>query len=117
MEELAEQIAKARTGAASAEIESAEVELHAAGIVARRRARAGLLESELVVHLAFFSVGENVVGFLHLLELFFRGFIAGVQVGVVFPRELPVGLANLFLARLAGDAEHVVVILFGCRGH
>ena len=104
-EKLAEKIAK--TGAAlAAKIESAKIEVrarHRRAVEAAPRALG--VEAELVVHLALLGVGKNVVGFLNLLEFFFGGFIARIQVGMIFARELAVGLANFFLRGLAGDAQ------------
>ena len=54
------------------------------------------VETELVVHLALLGVGKNFVGFLDLLELFLGGLVAGIQVGMIFARELAVGGANVF---------------------
>ena len=114
-EELAEQIAEAGSGAPSPspEIESAEIEMHVAGVRSLgHSAGAWRFEAELIVHLAFFGVGKDVVSFLHLLELFFRGFIAGIQVGMIFSRELSVSLTDFLLRRLARDAQQIVVVLF-----
>src|ERR1700674_5233685 len=114
-EELAEQIAEAWpcAPAPSSEIESPEIEMHIAGVRSLgHSACAWRFEAELIVHLAFFGVGEDVVSFLHLLELFFRGFIAGIQVGVIFAGELSVSLPDFFLRGLARDAQQIVVVLF-----
>ena len=117
---LAEQIAEARaaTASASAKIESAEIEMH---VVAARApwhsTRARSFKTILIVHLAFLGVGQDVVGFLHLFELFFRGFIARIKVRMIFPGKLAVGLPDFLLRRLAGDAQEFVVILFSCSGH
>ena len=92
-------------------IKSAEIEVNIFGRRAAiscartwSAARAGNVESKLVVHLPFFRVGKNFVGFLNLLEFFFGGFVAGIQVGMIFASELPVCRANVFHARFARDA-------------
>ena len=72
-------------------------------------------KAELVVALAFFGVGEHVVGFVDLLELFLGHFIAGVEVGVVFLGELAVGALDLGVAGIFADAQHLVVISFFCH--
>src|SRR5271165_2217387 len=66
-EKLAEQIAE--IGAAgSAEVEAAKVKMHVAAGFFRRRSASPLgVEAELVVHLAFLGVRQDVVGFLDLL--------------------------------------------------
>lgn len=42
----------------------------------------------LVVHGAFFFVGERVVGFLHVFEFFFGFFVAGLRSGWYFIASL-----------------------------
>ena len=92
--------------------------MHVAGVRSTRGAAgARRFEAELIVHLAFLCVREDVVSFLHLLELLFRGFVAGVQVGMILARKFPVGLPDFLLRRLAGDAQQFVIILFSCSGH
>src|SRR4029077_15651664 len=84
----------------------------------RRSGRSALgVEAKLIVHLPLFGVGENVVGFLNLLEFLFSGFIAGIQVRMIFAGKLSIGLANLFLSGLARHAQQFVIILFGCCRH
>ncbi len=75
------------------------------------------IEAELIVHLPFFAIGKDIVGFLYLLELFFRRFVAGIQVWMIPAGKFSVGLANLFLAGLAAHAQQFVIILFGCGRH
>jgi hypothetical protein len=62
------------------------------------------VEAELVEDLALFVVGEDVVGFGDLLELFFGLLVAGVDVGVVLARELAEGLADLVRGGVLLDA-------------
>src|SRR6202043_3084384 len=84
----------------------------------RRSGRSALgIEAELIVHLPLLGVGENVVGFLNLLEFLFGGFIAGIQVRMIFAGKLSIGLANLFLSGLARPTQQFVIILFGCCCH
>src|SRR6266704_1356750 len=122
--ELAEEVAKARSSGpgtrASAKIEAPKIKIHAgvaralvsAGIASRRQVLA--VEAVLVVHLPLLGVGEHVVGLLDLLEFFFRGFVAGIQVGVVFARHLAEGRADILHAGLARHSQEFVIILF-CR--
>ena len=115
---LAEQIAEIRA-ARAAKVESAKVEmLITAGFFGRGGPAALGVKAKLVVHLAFLGVGENVVRLLHLLELFFGGFIAGIQVGMILAGQFTIGLPYLLLGGLAGDAQQLVIILFGgsCHG-
>ena len=103
-EHLAEYVAEIKALRAA---ESAE----SAAEPARTRA---LLEggvADLVVHGAFFFVRQGVVGFLHVFEFFFGRFVAGVAVGVVFHRQFAVGFFDFVVARAAGYAEGLVVVL------
>ena len=43
-------------------------------------------------------------------ELFLGGLVAGVQVGVVFLRQLAVCLFDFILRRIAGDAHDLIII-------
>src|SRR5690242_1743919 len=89
--------------------------------VARSRtwaaAHSGSIESKLVIHLALLGVGKHLVCFLNLLELFLCGFVAGIQIGMVFPREFAVRRAYIFYRSLARNSQQFVIILFGCRSH
>src|SRR4029077_9663088 len=125
--ELAEEITEtARAGAfaaRAAKIESPEIEIHRGFVVAPAAGRRGpwmeivAVEAVLVVHLPLLGVGEDVVGFLKLLEFFLSGFIAGIQVRVIFAREFAKGVANVLRTRLARNSQQLVVILFGRGGH
>src|SRR5260370_40009645 len=81
-EELCEQIAEAWscTPSAPSEIESAEIETYVApGHSFGHAACAGGFEPELIVHLAFLGIGDDVISFLHLLALLVRASIAWIQ--------------------------------------
>ena len=133
-EKLAEEVAETRATASasgtgsgparSAEIEPAEIEMNVFGgsaaipAAGRRSATGpGDVETKLVVHLALLSVGKDFVGFLNLLEFFLGGFVARIQVGMIFSREFAISGANILHRSLAGDSEKIVVILFsgGCH--
>src|SRR5262249_13230222 len=73
------------------------------------------VEAELIVHLALFGVAENVEGFLDVFEFFFGGFVAGVDVGVVFAGELLVGTADLVGRGLSRDGSGFVISVLGGR--
>src|SRR5262249_39051541 len=121
---LAEQIAETRSAcaalASAAKIEAAEVEINVApgaarAVVARRHVLA--VKAVLIVHLALLRVRENVVGFLQLLEFFFGGFVAGIQIGMVFAREFAECRTNILGGRFARHAKEFVIIGFCCCGH
>src|SRR5262249_6756444 len=69
-----------------------------------------------VVLLTFFGVGEDRVGITDLFEEGFRFCIAGVDVGVMFTRELAIGGFDVLVGSGAWDAENGVIIAFGAAG-
>ena len=73
-----------------------------------RRADAGVAEP--VVGRALVGVGEDRVGLGRLLELLLGLGVARVAVGMVLERELAVGALDVLVRRVAGDAEHLVVV-------
>src|SRR5580692_7141860 len=111
-EKLAEEIAETRVAAlcsrAAAKIKAVEIEIDTFPVLLPSSPRTAgrnvvAVEAVLVVHLAFFRVGEDVVGFLQLLEFFLAGFIAGVEIGMVFAREFAESRANIFRVGLLRD--------------
>src|SRR5215472_8116093 len=119
---LAEQISETGAALLPAEIEATKIEIDvllarvvAGTVISRRHVVA--VEAVLVVHLTFLGIGKNVVGFLELFELFFRSFVAGVQVWVVFAGQLSKRGADIFGAGFARHAENLVVILFCAGSH
>jgi hypothetical protein len=47
---------------------------------------------------------------LNLLEVFLGLMVPGVLVGMVFHRQLAVGLLDIFLIGVSGDTEDLVVV-------
>jgi hypothetical protein len=116
-EDGGEQVAQAAQAPEPAEVELLEAHL-------ARAAATPLLEpataerAELahgVVLLALLGIAQDGIGFRDLLEALGRGLVTGVGVGVILLGEPPIGLLELGLLHLLGDAEHLVVILH--RGH
>ena len=68
------------------------------------------VRSERVVAAALFWVGEHFVRFVDFLEAV-GGVLALGDVGMVFPREAPVGGLDRLVVRLPVDAENPVVVL------
>ncbi len=68
--------------------------------------------AELIVPGALLRIAQDLVGLPNLFELFLGLFVAGVQVGVVFFRQLAVGAFDLVLRGRLGNAKHLVVIAF-----
>ena len=97
-EHLAENIAEIKAARTAETTEAAGIAVYA-----------GL--AELVVAAAFFAVGKDFVGLLDGFEFLFRFLIVGVAVGMVFHRQLAVGLFDFFIGGIAGDAEGLIVVL------
>ena len=57
--------------------------------------------------LALFLVAEQAVGGGDLLELVFLGLVAGIEIGVVFLGELPIGLLDIGGGSGWRDAEQI----------
>ena len=71
-------------------------------------AHAGLAQE--VVLLALLRIGEDLVGLRDLLEALLGSRIVRVLVGVRLAHELAIGLLDLVGARVAGDAERLVMV-------
>ena len=69
----------------------------------------------LIVLLPLFLVGEDFIGLVGLFEAFFAGFVAGMQVRVVFLGDLAVCFFYFFCRGVLFDAEHFVIISFFCH--
>jgi len=117
-------------------IESAEIEVHALAAgsrltlgeasesartgrattrigLGRRRINVVGVETELVVNLALLGIAENVVGFGEGFELFFRGFIAGINIWMVLARKFAECLADVFGGGGFLHAKDFVIVFFG----
>ena len=57
--------------------------------------------TKLIVAFALLGIGEDVVGFVNLLELVFGYLVAGVHVGVVLAGKLTIGLTDLSVSRVS----------------
>ena len=73
--------------------------------------------TEAVVASPFVGVVEHLEGFSGLLEADHRLLVAGVLIRMVLDRQLAVGVGNLLAARLARDAENLVVVSLGRHLH
>jgi hypothetical protein len=85
----------------------------AAGAHASLRVDAGV--AVLVVGGALLRVGEDLVGFLGLLELLFRLWVVRIAVGMVLHGQLAVGLLDVLIRSVAVDAEDFVVVALLCH--
>src|SRR5262249_47485312 len=74
-------------------------------------AAAQRLLAELIVSLALFGIGEDVVGDRDLLELLLGGLVARIDVRVMLARQLAVRLADLVRRRGPRHAQRLVGIL------
>ena len=82
----------------------------AAGTAGRNMVR---IESVLIVDLAFFGVAQDIVSFLDLFETLLGRFVAGIQIGMIFARQLAIRLANLVFFCVPRHAKNFVIILLG----
>ena len=57
------------------------------------------------------AVLDLVIGGIDLVHLFRGGGVAGVQVGMVFLGQLPVGFFHFFIGGSGGDAQNLIRIL------
>ena len=103
-EDVAEDVAKG--------LGKATTKAFGAGAAAEAGVRVDPGMAVLVVGRALLRVGEHLVGLLGLLELLFRrlGVITLVAVRVVLHGQLAVGLLDLVLGRVLGNAEDLVVV-------
>jgi len=65
---------------------------------------------QLVVALAFVSVGQNFVSLVDLLKFVFGGFIARIDIRMILARQLAVGGLDLILGGGFGNAEDFIVV-------
>src|SRR5207237_3194106 len=72
--------------------------------------------AELIVDFPLLGIAQDVIGLGDLLELLFGRFVARVDVGMIFPGQLPERLADLIFRGVPLDPESRVII-FGLRGH
>src|SRR5262249_4914975 len=66
--------------------------------------------AETIIIRTLGGVVENLIGVLHLLALGLGFLVAGIAVRVEFPRQLMIGLGNVFRCRVSGDAENFIRI-------
>jgi len=66
--------------------------------------------AEAIVGLTLLRIGEHCVGLRDLLEALLGGGIVRIAVGMELERELAVGLLELGLVRVSGDAQDLVVV-------
>src|SRR5712691_10197096 len=83
------------------EIEAAETHVWDGGGTAPCAAESGTsrhsvfrIEAELIEHLLFLRIAQDVVSLLHLLEAVLGGLVAGIQIRMMFARQAPVGFAD-----------------------
>ena len=110
--ELAENVSQVAEAVKSAESGAAK----AGAAVARAAcAEVGVNPGKavLVIPRPLVGIGQHLIGFSGLLELFLGGLVAGVAVGVVFHGGLAVGLLYVVGAGVLINAQHLIVISFG----
>ncbi len=68
------------------------------------------IEPDLIVNRALLVIAQDVVRFLNRLEAVFGRLIAGVQIRVIFTRELPVGFPDLVRRGRFRHIQRLVII-------
>src|SRR6266850_1100870 len=123
-EEITEACSAARCSRPAAEIESTEVKINIWRFAVPSLTSSGsagrnvvAVKAVLVVDLSLLRIGEHVVGFLQLLEFFFRGLVAGIQVRVILSRQLAKRRANILRRRFARHTQQFVIVSFGGCWH
>ena len=112
-------VEEAREGIVFALAAPAEDLLH---LLRRHRAVAGAagrgslfvgapIGAEVIVFLSLLGITQDLVGLVHVLELGFGGLVAGIEVGMVLPRQLAVGAFDLVGGRGLRDPKRGVVVL------
>jgi hypothetical protein len=81
----------------------------------RRHRIAVLNKTELIVHGTLLGVTQHIISFLDVLEALLGGLVTRIQVGVVFARELAIGLANFLRIGFARYAQRFVLVVLGSR--
>src|SRR5262249_975471 len=79
----------------------------------RRRLKSARLipiRAELIVFLPLLRIAQYFVGFIDLLEFFFRGFFILCDFGMIFAREFPECPPDLVVSRRFGNAERLIII-------
>ena len=75
--------------------------------------------AERIVSTPFFLVADDLVGFVQLFKLFFRGFLlfgGRVEIGVVLPGELSECFLDFVVGRGPFDTEGFVIIALSHGG-
>ena len=68
--------------------------------------------AEAVIGRALFGILQHIVSLIQFLEFGFGFRIALIAIRVPLHRELAVGFLEVILARIARDAENLVIIAF-----
>ena len=69
--------------------------------------------SVLVVGASFLRIGDNLVGFLSLLELFFCSGIVRISIRMVLHRQLAIGFLDFVVGGVSIYAKNFIVVAFG----
>src|SRR3954451_471152 len=75
------------------------------------------IKAELVVNLALFRIAQDVIGFGDGFELFFRGLVSGVDVGMVLAGKFTKRLADVLGRGGFFNAQRFVIIFFMISRH
>src|SRR4030088_2107905 len=102
------------SGGEIGKIETAETHVRTLAVALPRSLTGGhtvlRIEPELIVHLPFLGIIQDVIGFLYVLETILGRLIPRIQIRMIFTGKLPVCLPNLIFGSFPLHAECLVVI-------
>jgi hypothetical protein len=92
--------------------EIVEVDVHATPAGRRSEFDAVLpVGPKLIVSLALLGIREHFIRLVDFLEALFSGAIPGIQIRVMLPRELTVGLSDLVIRSIPLYTQSLVIVL------
>src|SRR6185295_19465237 len=75
------------------------------------------VKADLVVNLALLGIAQDFVGFGQRLELFLRGLVPRIDVGMILAGKLAEGLADIVRRGGLLHAQDFVIVFFWGGGH
>ena len=69
--------------------------------------------TELIIGATLFGIRQDVIGFLDLLELFFRFRVIPVPIWMIFHRQTAEAFLDFVVARIASNTQELVIVFFG----
>jgi hypothetical protein len=69
------------------------------------------LDAITIVHLAFFRIAQDLIGFGRLFEFLLGGLISWVPIRMVLQRKPSIGFLDVLRCGVAWDLKHRIIIL------